>query len=119
MLGETIKKLMKARGYNQKQLSAKTGIPEATMSRYINDDREPRASALKVIADVLGVSTDALLKDYVYEEGDCEYNMDEICVNADCPIVTDYCPVSNDPGVCKWEKRKTRCTKEIPDEKRV
>lgn len=113
MLGETIKKLMRARGLNQKELSIRTNIPEATMSRYVNSEREPRATALKNIASVLGVSVDTLLKDYEYSDGECEYNLDEICVNADCPMVADYCPVPNDPGVCKWEARK-KSEKTVP-----
>ena len=35
----------------------------------------------------------------------CEYCIDEICVNADCPMCADYCPVYNTPDVCKWEQR--------------
>ena len=36
---------------------------------------------------------------------ECEYCVDEICVNADCPMRADFCPVSDIPGVCKYEKR--------------
>lgn len=36
----------------------------------------------------------------------CEYCIDEICVNDDCPVCADYCPVYATPDVCKWEKRK-------------
>lgn len=36
---------------------------------------------------------------------ECKWNLDEICVNADCPMVADYCPVANDPGVCRYEER--------------
>lgn len=36
---------------------------------------------------------------------ECKYCFDEICVNADSPMCADYCPVSDTPGVCKWEKR--------------
>ena len=37
--------------------------------------------------------------------GECKWNKDEICVNADCPMVADYCPVPNDPEVCRFEDR--------------
>lgn len=37
---------------------------------------------------------------------DCRWCMDEICVNADCPICTDYCPVPDTDGVCRYEDRK-------------
>ena len=34
---------------------------------------------------------------------DCKYFQDEICVNADCPMRADYCPVADVPGVCRFE----------------
>lgn len=36
---------------------------------------------------------------------ECEYCVDEICVNADCPMRADFCPVSDIHDVCKYEKR--------------
>lgn len=36
---------------------------------------------------------------------ECKYCKDEICVNADCPMCCDYCPVPDDPGVCRYEDR--------------
>ena len=36
---------------------------------------------------------------------ECKYCVNEICVNADCPGVADYCPVPNDEGVCVYEER--------------
>ncbi|MBQ8766073.1 MAG: hypothetical protein IJZ16_04655 [Clostridia bacterium] len=38
---------------------------------------------------------------------ECKNCVDEICVNTDCPLRADYCPVPNDPDVCKWEERDT------------
>ena len=35
----------------------------------------------------------------------CKYCVDEVCVNDNCPLVTEYCPLQNDPYVCKWEDR--------------
>ena len=32
----------------------------------------------------------------------CKYNRDDICVNADCPYVADYCPVFEDDSLCKF-----------------
>lgn len=29
----------------------------------------------------------------------------EICVNADCPMCADFCPVVNYPGACRYEDR--------------
>lgn len=31
--------------------------------------------------------------------------LDEVCVNADCPMCADYCPVADYPGVCRFEER--------------
>ena len=39
---------------------------------------------------------------------ECKYCVDEICVNADCPVVADYCPVLNDEGVCRYEERTAK-----------
>ena len=38
--------------------------------------------------------------------GDCKWMQDEICVNADCPMRADYCPVVDYPGVCRYEERE-------------
>ena len=37
---------------------------------------------------------------------ECKWCKDEFCVNADCPLVADYCPVPDTPDVCKWEERE-------------
>ena len=37
---------------------------------------------------------------------DCKYCQDEICVNADCPMCADFCPVPDIPGVCRFEERE-------------
>ena len=36
---------------------------------------------------------------------DCKWMQDEICVNADCPMCCDFCPVADVPGVCRFEER--------------
>ncbi len=38
---------------------------------------------------------------------ECIYCKDEVCVNADCPLCADFCPVIDTPDLCKWEKRET------------
>lgn len=35
----------------------------------------------------------------------CKYCVDETCVHGDCPLFTEFCPLQNDPYVCKWEDR--------------
>ena len=36
---------------------------------------------------------------------DCKYCQDEICVNDECPMCADYCPVADFPGMCRFEER--------------
>ena len=36
---------------------------------------------------------------------DCKYCKNEVCVNADCPMRADFCPVVDFPGVCRFEDR--------------
>lgn len=36
---------------------------------------------------------------------ECKWMQDEICVNADCPMCCDYCPVADYEGVCRYEER--------------
>ena len=45
----------------QKELAKKTGVTEATISRYLSGARNPRGEILSKIADVLGLTTDYLL----------------------------------------------------------
>lgn len=35
----------------------------------------------------------------------CKWEQDEVCVNADCPMCADFCPVVYTPGVCRHEDR--------------
>lgn len=37
----------------------------------------------------------------------CKWEQDEVCVNADCPLCADFCPVSDTPGVSRFEDRGT------------
>ena len=37
---------------------------------------------------------------------DCKYCQgDKVCVNADCPMCCDFCPVVDVPGMCRFEER--------------
>ena len=36
---------------------------------------------------------------------DCKWMQDEIYVNAYCPMCSDYCPVVDVTGVCRFEDR--------------
>ena len=47
----------------------------------------------------------AILKVEGIQVTDCKYCQDEVCVNADCPMCCDFCPVVDVPGVCRFEER--------------
>lgn len=49
------------RGWSQKYISEKTGIPSSNISRYENGQRQPDTYALKKIADLLECTVDYLL----------------------------------------------------------
>lgn len=68
LLGEKILKLIQERGITQKDLAAMIGTTEATMSRYISGDRDPKAEVLANIATALHTTTDYLLG--IEETGD-------------------------------------------------
>lgn len=34
---------------------------------------------------------------------DCKWMVDEVCVNATCPMCADFCPVAEVKGVCRFE----------------
>ena len=36
---------------------------------------------------------------------ECKYCLDEFCVNDQCPMCADYCPVAAYPDVCRYEER--------------
>ena len=60
-LGHNLKKLRQEKSLNQKDLSDRSGVSQATISRIENGRVQPRSSALKSIADCLDVSTDDLM----------------------------------------------------------
>lgn len=60
-IGERILNLRKELNLSQKELAEKTGITEASLSRYENNLREPKAEIIAKISEVLGCSTDYLL----------------------------------------------------------
>lgn len=60
-IGDRILTIRKELNISQKELADKVGITEASLSRYENNLREPRAEILGKIAIALGVSTDYLL----------------------------------------------------------
>lgn len=35
----------------------------------------------------------------------CKWLYGEVCVNSDCPLRAEFCPLTEFPGVCKYEER--------------
>ena len=66
--GERLLSLLQKQGLTQKQLADRLNTTEATLSRYVNGDREPKADMLANIATALNTTSDYLLgiekKDY-------------------------------------------------------
>lgn len=60
-MGERIARFMKAKNMNQKELARAIESTEASVSRYLNNAREPSAKVLVRIASVLGVTTDEIV----------------------------------------------------------
>ena len=73
-VGKRISYIREDSDISQKQLAKMVGITEASMSRYENDIREPKAMIVARIADALGVSTDYLLgREEMKKENDSVY----------------------------------------------
>lgn len=60
-LGQRLLSQMKKQGITQKQLADRLNTTEATLSRYVNGDREPKADMLANIATALNTTSDYLL----------------------------------------------------------
>ena len=61
-IGARLQSLLEERKMSRRELSAKTGLTEAAISRYITGQREPRTITLSSIARALDVSIDELLQ---------------------------------------------------------
>ena len=60
-VGDRIKMFLEMKGMSYRELSRKAGITIVSVSRYINNNRMPRANVLADIAKALDVSVDELL----------------------------------------------------------
>ncbi len=56
-----LKELRKSKGYTQIAVQMKTGIEQALLSKYENDERVPPAETLICLADFYNVSIDYIL----------------------------------------------------------
>ncbi len=60
-VGERIEEMMQLKGMSRRKLSEITNLSEASISRYINGEREPRSISLAAIARALDVTVDDLM----------------------------------------------------------
>ncbi len=60
-LGERIEYLRKETGYSQPALAAEIGVSNSVISFWENNVNEPKATYIKLLAEVFNVSTDYLL----------------------------------------------------------
>lgn len=61
--GEKVKKIMLESGINQKELSKRSGVSEASLCRYISGSLKPRIDIVSNIAKVFGLKASDLLGD--------------------------------------------------------
>ncbi len=73
---QRLSELLEKQGMTQKELAAKVGITEASMSRYMNTNRIPKSEILANIATALQTTSDYLLG--VEEEGDIDTDYPKI-----------------------------------------
>lgn len=59
--GQRLLSLLQKQGVTQKELADRINTTEATLSRYISGDREPKAETLANIATALHTTSDYLL----------------------------------------------------------
>lgn len=60
-IGERMTHALKMRGMTQRELANKTRLTEATVSRYVSNQRTPTGKHIKTLCKALGVSADWLL----------------------------------------------------------
>lgn len=60
-IGDRILLLMKERHLSQRDLAMMIGVTESALSRYINNEREPKLKILSNLATALGTTIDYLI----------------------------------------------------------
>lgn len=55
LTGIKLAALLKERGMSQKELAEAASLTPASVSRYVNGEREPRALTVAALAEILGV----------------------------------------------------------------
>lgn len=72
-IGDKMKELMKTKNITQKELALRLNVQEATVSRYINNNREPNAENLANIATALNTTVDYLIGKSVSSETNYDF----------------------------------------------
>jgi len=117
-IGENLKALLDKRNISQKEFSEMLGIYQATISRYISNEREPGIATLVKMADVLDVTVEELILGEIKPIPKCKYYKDKLCVNADCPYGADRCPVTPNYETCRFARSDSSCS-ENSDENNI
>lgn len=61
LTGIKLTALLKERGMSQKELAEAASLTPASVSRYVNGEREPRALTVAALAEVLGVKSSDII----------------------------------------------------------
>jgi transcriptional regulator with XRE-family HTH domain len=61
-IGENIKKLMKERNVSAREVSRRTGIPQSSISDFLNSVKNPSSKVIIQLADFFDVTTDEILR---------------------------------------------------------
>ncbi len=109
-IGENLKTLLEKKNISQKEFSNMLGIYQATVSRYINNEREPGIAILVKMSDILDVTLEELILGEIKPISKCKYCKDKLCVNADCPYRADYCPVTPNYETCRFARNDSSCS---------
>ena len=72
-LGDKISELLKESGMTQRELASKIGSTEMTVSRYVRNERQPKAEILSKIAEALNTTTDYLLGRDLVNDDESEF----------------------------------------------
>lgn len=72
-LGEKLAQLLKENNMSQRELAAKIDSTEMTVSRYVRNERQPKADIISKIAAALNTTTDDLLGREVPKDDNSEY----------------------------------------------
>lgn len=78
---ERLQILMAERNLNQSEVAEKTGIPNATISRYLSGQQDPRADKIGIVAQTFGVDPAWLLGyDVPQKRPQIDYLMGDILI---------------------------------------